>query len=218
MTWSSVEAKALAQLQKLKAALRSHLKRNYEHAAQDCRTCPAAGSCCNDSHFVNVNITRLEAVAIKETLERTPRLSSSDRDAVYQRARTAVEDYQLRLEINGFKQTFSCPLYDRSAGCLVHRRAKPAACIQHGCYARWEDVPPVELQWRTEHHVERLNQKAYGKAWAWLPLPVWLVLIDPQTPSGELHRLISTWANRTGKQRSGTVRRSLPVYNRGKIT
>jgi len=68
------EHDALAQLQKSKASYQSFIKLNYESAAEDCKTCDTAGQCCTDEHFVNVHITRLEAVAIRETIERTPRL------------------------------------------------------------------------------------------------------------------------------------------------
>src|SRR5205085_827617 len=87
------ERSALAQLQRVKAAYQSFVKLNYEHAAQDCRTCPTRGVCCTDEHFVNVHITRLEAVAIRAHVERTPRLDEKRRHDVYERAREAVERY-----------------------------------------------------------------------------------------------------------------------------
>ena len=177
------ETKALAQLQKLKSAYQQHMKQNYEPAALDCKTCPTKGVCCTDAHFVNVHITRLEAVAIKETLRRTPRLNSEGRHAVYVRAKDVEERYGLRASGDTFKQTYSCPLYDREVGCLVHQRAKPAACIQHACYENWEDLPPDGLQKRTEHRVEQLNQSVYDDDWAWLPIPVWLGMIGEPTDS-----------------------------------
>lgn len=172
------EPKALAQLQRLKSAYQQHMKQHYESSALDCKSCPTQGACCTDAHFVNVQITRLEAVAIKETLRRTPRLDEEQRQAVYERARNAVDRYGLRSSVETLKQTYACPLYDRAAGCLVHQRAKPAACIQHACYENWEDLPPDGLQKRTEHRVEQLNQSVYGDDWSWLPIPMWLELID----------------------------------------
>ncbi len=77
------EAEAVARLQRSKAAFQTHVKLNFEHAARDCRACPTPGVCCTDAHFVNVHITRLEAVAIRETLARTPRLTEEERRAVY---------------------------------------------------------------------------------------------------------------------------------------
>ncbi len=219
------EAAALAQLQRGKAALQSHIKLNFEPAARDCRVCPTQGVCCTDAHFVNVHITRLEAVAMRETLERTPRLTAQERRAVYVRARAAVERYNLRAAGGDtYAQTYSCPLFAPGVGCLVHQRAKPAPCIQHACYNNWEDVPPLDLQWRAERHVEQLNTEAYGAAWAWLPTPLWLTLVDPDGDGAELSTLARVWASRrrsTGNSASSNFarrrtlrqqqRRALPV-------
>ncbi|HEY0376274.1 MAG TPA: hypothetical protein VGC87_04890 [Pyrinomonadaceae bacterium] len=215
------ERKALARLQRVKSAYQSFIKLNYEHAAEDCRTCPTRGVCCTDAHFVNVHVTRLEAVAIRETLRRTPRLTDEARRAVYARARLAVEHYQLRASGDTFSQTYSCPLYEPKVGCLVHARAKPAPCIQHACYENWEDLPPASLQARTEHRVEQLNGEVYGAAWAWLPLPLWLSLVDPESDGAELNRLVQEWgekrshpANQSQRLRQAGARRaraSLPV-------
>jgi hypothetical protein len=145
---------------------------------------------------VNVHITRLEAVAIRETIARTPRLTEDERCAVYARARAAVERYELSASGATFAQTFACPLFVKGTGCLVHRRAKPAPCIQHACYEVWADVPPLSAQWREERRVERLNSEVYGAAWAWLPLPVWLTLVDPYAEGSELERLARVWESR----------------------
>ncbi|HEX8919920.1 MAG TPA: hypothetical protein VF766_00490, partial [Pyrinomonadaceae bacterium] len=99
------EHAALAQLQRVKTSYQSFIKLNYEHAAEDCRTCPTRGVCCTDAHFVNVHITRLEAVAIRETISRTPRLNEAGRRAVYERAREAVARYNLRACGDTFSQT-----------------------------------------------------------------------------------------------------------------
>lgn len=221
MSRKQSEREALAQLQRVKSAYQSFIKINYEHAAENCRTCPTRGLCCTDAHFVNVHITRLEAVAIRETLRRTPRLTDEGRRAVYERARLAIERYQLRASGDTFNQTYSCPLYDPAAGCLVHARAKPAPCVQHACYENWEDLPPASLQARTEHRVEQLNREVYGAAWAWLPLPLWLSLVDPDSDGTELRRLAREWGEKRGRpanqpqhlRRDGTrkVRASLPV-------
>jgi hypothetical protein len=196
----SKEHAALAQLQRVKTSYQSFIKLNYEHAAEDCRTCPTRGLCCMDAHFVNVHITRLEAVAIRETLRRTPRLTEAGRRAVYLRASEAVKHYNLRASGDTFSQTFSCPLYEPSVGCLVHARAKPAPCIQHACYENWEDLPPASLQARTEHRVEQLNGEVYGAAWAWLPLPLWLILVDPESDGAVLERLAREWTTRQTKK------------------
>lgn len=192
------ESAALARLQREKAAYQSHIKLKHERAARDCKACPTPGACCTDAHFVNVHVTRLEAVAMRETIRRTPRLAEAERRAVYARARAAVERYKLNTAGDTYAQTYSCPLFAPGAGCLVHRRAKPAPCVQHGCYESWEDVPPVELQWRAERRVERLNERAYGAAWAWLPIPLWLTLVDPYSDGAELRRLLPVWSARRG--------------------
>lgn len=171
------EDEGLAQLQRVKHSYQRFIKINHEHAAQDCKTCPTPGACCTDIHFVNVQITRLEAVAIKKTLERTPRLNTQEREAVFTRAREAVTQYGLRTSEDTFKQKYSCPLFDPATGCLVHQRAKPAPCIQHACYENWQDLPPQKLQTRTEHRTEQLNESVYGDDWRWLPIPLWLTLL-----------------------------------------
>jgi hypothetical protein len=219
----SKEQAALAQLQRTKASYQSFIKLNYEHAAEDCRTCPTRGVCCTDSHFVNVHITRLEAVAIRETLARTPRLSDAGRRAVYNRAVEAVRHYNLSTTGDTFKQTYSCPLYEPTVGCLVHARAKPAPCVQHACYENWEDLPPASLQARTEHRVEQLNEEVYGAEWEWLPVPVWLTFVDPESDGAELERLMRQWSarrtknegnsTRQARQGAGRKRASLPVIH-----
>ena len=213
------EAAALARLQRAKVAYQSHIKINYEPAARDCAACPTPGVCCTDAHFVNVHITRLEAVAVRETLRRTPRLTEEERRAVYARARAAVKRYNLHASGGTYSQTYSCPLFEPGVGCVVHRRAKPAPCIQHACYDNWEDVPPVALQWGTERRVEQLNTEAYGAAWRWLPTPLWLTLIDPDGDDTKLVRLINEWSASANHTATGNFmhrqhrqrRRSLPV-------
>jgi hypothetical protein len=209
MKSQSKEQLLLAQLQRIKSAYQSFIKLNYEHAAEDCKTCTTRGLCCTDAHFVNVHITRLEAVAMRETLERTPRLTEVERRAVYARAREAVERYDLRATGDTFAQTYSCPLYDPRSGCLVHRRAKPAPCIQHACYEDWQDLPPTSLQARTEHRVEQLNNEAYGAAWAWLPTPLWLSLIDPESDGAELERMARVWRTQDVKSLTGDATQRL---------
>ncbi len=190
------EARALARLRRVKASYQSFIKWNYEHAAEDCRVCPTQGTCCTDAHFVNVHITRLEAVHLRETLERTPRLTNDERRLVYARAKDAVARYQLTSAGDTFAQTYACPLFQTGTGCLVHARAKPAPCIQHACYENWEDLPPLNLQTRAEHRIEQLNTEVYGAAWAWLPTPVWLCLVDPLADGAELEHLAGGWSAR----------------------
>ena len=166
------EEEALIELNRIKSSYQKFIKDNFEFAAQDCRTCPTFGACCTDAHFVNVHITRLEAVAIRETLEN--KLTESERQKAYKRAKETIEKYDLKVQGDTFSQTFACPLFEPKIGCLVHGEAKPVPCIQHACYERPEDLPPQCLQERTEARVEKLNQEVYGEDWRWLPLPFWL--------------------------------------------
>ena len=210
------EADAVARLKRGKVSFQTHIKLNYEHRALSCRACPTPGVCCTDAHFVNVHITRLEAVAIRDTLARTPRLSEDERRAVYVRAREAVGRYGLASSGDTFAQTFSCPLFMKGVGCLVHQRAKPAPCVQHACYEDWADVPPLDAQWREEGRIGRLNTEVYGAAWEWLPLPVWLTLVDPDSDGSELQRLARAWGSREAAGGRGAARprpknRTLPV-------
>jgi hypothetical protein len=82
-------------------------------------------------------------------------------------------------------------------------------------------VPPLDLQWGEERRVERLNNEVYGAAWAWLPVPVWLVLVDPDSDGSELERLARVWGARRGRggddgggnyaRRARMKNRTLPV-------
>src|SRR5215208_6012428 len=200
------EADAVARLKRGKVRFQTHIKLNYEHRALSCRACPTPGVCCTDAHFVNVHITRLEAVAIRDTLALTPRLCEDERRAVYIRAHAAVGRYGLGTSGDTLAQTFSCPLFLKSVGCLVHQRAKPAPCVQHACYEDWSDVPPLDGQWREEGRIERLNTEVYGTAWEWLPLPVWLTLVDPYSDGAELQRRAHAWGTRAAAGGRGAER------------
>ena len=181
--------KALKELQKLKTAYQSFVKTNYEHKAEDCRTCPTKGACCLDAHFVNVHITRLEAVAILKTLEN---LSEEKQREIYRRAAETVEKYDLKTSGDTFLKTFACPLFEKGIGCLAHSTAKPAPCIQHACYENKADLPPEKLQQQTEDKIERLNKKTYGNDFVWLALPVWLGLVNPFAENSKSKELLPT--------------------------
>ena len=75
--------------------------------------------------------------------------------------------------------------------------------------------------------VEQLNREVYGLLWDWLPLPLWLTLIDPEADGAQLRRLEEVWSTRSAKatvgyaeQRQRVVgdarkrRATLPVINR----
>lgn len=170
------ETKALKDLRGLKTAYQKFVKTNYEHKAADCETCPTKGACCVDAHFVNVHITRLEVAAICQALEK---FSEEKRRRIFERVEETIEKYELTNSGDTFAQTFACPLFEKGIGCIVHKEAKPAPCIQHACYENAEDLPPDDLLTKIEKRIERLNTKTFGNAWNWLPLPVWLDSMNP---------------------------------------
>ncbi|HLL99787.1 MAG TPA: hypothetical protein VK400_01925 [Pyrinomonadaceae bacterium] len=170
------EKQALVKLGRLKAGFQSLIRENYEHRAKDCRTCPVQGACCTDAHFVNVHITRLEAVAVRQIL-RT--FDEAKQKEIYRRAAETIEKYDLKASGDTFAQTFACPLFEKGVGCLIHKEGKPAPCIQHACYENKADLPPDELLEEMENRIERLNRQTYRQNPGWLPLPLWLSLTKP---------------------------------------
>jgi hypothetical protein len=167
------EKQSLRKLRDLKTNFRNLIKENYERRAKDCATCETKGACCLDAHFVNVHVTRLEAVLIGEELRK---LSVEKQSEIYRRIEETIETYDLNSEGDSFAKTFACPLFEKSVGCLVHA-VKPIPCIQHACYERREDLPPDELQTEVETKIEKLERKTYGTFSRWLPLPVFLNLL-----------------------------------------
>ena len=167
------EKQALAKLRNLKDDFRAFIRQNYEPRAKDCGTCETQGACCTDAHFVNVHITKLEAVLIGEELRK---LAPEKQKEIDERVAETIEKYDLSAAGDTFKKTFACPLFEKGVGCLVHP-VKPVPCVQHACYERKEDLPPDELQFQTEEKIERLNEQTYKKFPRWLPLPLFLNLI-----------------------------------------
>jgi len=162
------ETRALEKLSKIKADLKFEIS-NFESRAKNCLTCETPGACCLDAHFVNVHISRLEAVAIRIVLNDLPAKLSS---RVYQRIDEAIANYGLTAEGDTFSQMFACPLFEKGTGCLVHATAKPPACIVHACYDSEADLPPDELQIKAEKQIDDLNTRTYARPQPWLPLPV----------------------------------------------
>jgi hypothetical protein len=165
------EKQALVKLHRLKTAFQNHIRENHEFKAKSCLTCETKGACCTDAHFVNVHITRLEAVAIRNELKKLPIEKQNEID---ERIERTVERYDLNATGDTFRTTFACPLFEKEIGCLVHFSGKPAACIQHACYENEADLPPDELQNEIESEIERLNERTYRRFPKWLPLPVFL--------------------------------------------
>lgn len=163
------ERKALDLLGDVISRLRSEITEKYEHRAKNCLTCETQGACCLDAHFVNVHISRLEAVAIRKALSRLP---EKNREKINARIDNTIERYSLTTRDDTFAQTYACPLFEKGIGCLVHNEGKPVPCIIHACYETADDVPPDELQTRAEEQIESLNLRTYGRRRPLLPLPL----------------------------------------------
>jgi len=163
------EQKAIARLKELTTDFKNRIAEGYEQAAKSCLTCETQGACCLDAHFVNVHISRLEAAAIKQELQK---LSTEKQLDVYRRIEDAIEKYGLSREGDTYAQTFACPLFEKGTGCLVHRVGKPVPCITHACYENAADLPPDGLQSEQEKRIDDLNTQTYGRQQQWLPLPV----------------------------------------------
>jgi len=170
------ERKALIHLAALSKKYREQIAAAFEYRAASCATCKTPGACCLDEHFVNVQISRLEAAAIRHTLDS---LAESHRNSIYDRIHAAIEKYRLANPSSGdFSKTYACPWYEKGQGCRVHLSGKPVACITHACYESPADMPPDEVQFEQERRVDRLNDLAYGNDHQLLPLPLALARRD----------------------------------------
>jgi Fe-S-cluster containining protein len=164
------EKEGSKKLADLKDAFRTRIVDEYEFRAKSCQSCETKGACCLDAHFVNVHISRLEAVAMRRKLDALP---IDFREIVDARIGETIEHFKLDEAIDTFAATYACPLFEKGIGCLVHD-VKPAACIAHACYERKEDLPPDQLLDDVEAEIERLNRRTYGASVPWLPIPVGL--------------------------------------------
>lgn len=178
-----LESKALVQLRRVKQGFSRYINQNYTAKAKDCRTCQTV--CCQDSSFVNVNVTRLEALAIWQTLKNSSRVNQEKFLEIINRAKESIETYNLSELGDTFSQTYSCPLFEDGIGCLVHWKAKPAPCIQHGCYEDWQDLPDTKAFAQVERRVEQLNNRVYNnqEPLTYATIPVWLVKIAEEIQS-----------------------------------
>ncbi len=162
------EKMALEKLTNIRDGFSKDIKIGFEHSSKSCETCETKGACCLDEHFVNVRITRLEAVAIANEIAK---FSPIKRAAVKARIENAVEKYDLRNEKN-IRRTYACPLFESDVGCFVHETAKPLPCIAHACYENKKDLPPEHLLQEQEGRVFNLNQRTYSEASFPMSLPV----------------------------------------------
>ncbi len=163
------QQKALERLDKVISDLKFEISNKYEHRAKNCLTCETQGACCLDAHFVNVHISKLEAVAIQKTLDKLPPQKQFEVNA---RIWVAIEKYQLTTNDDTYAQTYACPLFEQGIGCLVHNAAKPVPCIMHACYENQNDLPPDEMQTTAEARIEALNFQTYRRSLPLLPLPL----------------------------------------------
>jgi hypothetical protein len=187
----------------LKDGFSAYIASRYAFRAKDCGSCSTP--CCADAEFVNVNITRLEGEAIMRTLEASPRVTPEHRASIVGRARAAVRDYKLDRTTDTFSTTYACPLFEPGKGCLVHYKAKPAPCTQHGCYDDWRDLPDAVEMARVEARVARLNREIYGDdetQWGFRTIPAWIAAL-----AGEEE------ADATAASEPAPRRRRLPVLN-----
>jgi len=163
------EKKALETLRDLRDGFSKRIRDEYEHRAASCLTCSTPGACCLDAHFVNVHVSKLEAVAISKALEN---VEDDLREKVIDRIDSTIDTYNISSEGDTFQQKFACPLFEKGFGCLVHDTGKPVACTVHACYENAEDLPPNELQFAQEQLIDDLNARTYGRQNPWLPLPL----------------------------------------------
>jgi hypothetical protein len=162
------ETKALERLGELKQRFKQAVE-PYEQAAKSCLACDTPGACCLDEHFVNVRISKLEAVAIDRLLKTLPREMSV---RVEERRKKTIEKFGLTADSDDYARTYACPLFEPSVGCLVHDTAKPLPCIHHACYARPQDMPPAELLSDAEIEIDALSRRTYLSSQPLLPIPV----------------------------------------------
>ena len=162
------ENQALARLGVIRDGVTKTIRDVYEHKAAPCATCSTPGACCLDEHFVNVRISRIEAVAINAVIDALPEERSG---AVRERIDRAIAEYDLRSDAE-HDNKFACPLFEKELGCLVHDVAKPIPCIVHACYESAADLPPSAITEAAELAIDRLNTQTYLRAQPLMPIPL----------------------------------------------
>lgn len=157
------EKKALEKTLEIKASHRRVIAEEFEVRAKDCATCETKGACCLDAHFVNVRVSRLEAVLMAEELGKLPPI---ELERVKARVDESIERFALIEEGGPAEKTYACPLFEPAVGCLVHE-VKPVPCVQHACYEKESDLPPEHLRDEAEIEIDGISRRTYGKS---LPL------------------------------------------------
>ena len=159
------ETKSIERLSAVRENFKSKISK-FEARAKSCSTCATQGACCLDAHFVNVRISRLEAVAIARAIGQ---LDPIHRKNVRRRIDDAIARFHLDESTDA---TYACPLYQIGVGCLVHETAKPLACIAHACYESTDELPPEDLLDAAEAEIDKLNRRSYGNMTTLLPIPI----------------------------------------------
>ena len=117
------ESRGIERLRQMREEFRGQVGR-YEVRAKNCGSCDMPGACCLDEHFVNVRISKLEAVGIGRAIAELP---ASLQERIFRRVENSIKDYRLTDSSN---EKFACPLFEKGVGCLVHATAKPLPCIR----------------------------------------------------------------------------------------
>ncbi len=159
------ETKSIERLSRIRENFRSKISK-FEARAKSCSTCTTQGACCLDAHFVNVRVSRLEAVAIAQAIGQ---LDPIHRTNVRRRMVDAIARFHLDESTDA---TYTCPLYQIGVGCLVHETAKPLACIAHACYESTDELPPEDLLDDAEAEIDKLNRRSYGNMTTLVPIPI----------------------------------------------
>lgn len=160
------ERQSLERLGEVRSRLKEEITNSYEHRAASCVTCETPGACCLDAHFVNVRISRLEAVAINKFID-----AREDAGLIRERIDSAIAKYNLSTDGEDSNK-FACPLFERNEGCIVHHAGKPIPCIVHACYESAADLPPSSIADAAELAIENLNVRTYGRSHPLLPIPL----------------------------------------------
>jgi hypothetical protein len=139
-----------------------------------------------------MRISPLEARAIARAFRTDPALRAR-LPAVLERLRKELD----RLEDNGERQNFDCPLLEGTR-CLVHDRAKPIGCTA------WHPGREFSREgWKAFAARDELNDSVYGPDWKLRVIPLWLSrVLAPEpgktAPKGRDSRLRGG-ASRRGK-------------------
>jgi hypothetical protein len=162
------EKQSLARLATIRDGVTKTIRDEYEQKAAQCSKCLTPGACCLDAHFVNVRISRLEAVAINTVVDSLPLERATE---IRERIDRTITEFDLRPDAEDANK-FACPLFEKGIGCLVHDLAKPIPCIVHACYGSAADLPPSAITETAELTIDRLNTQTYGRPQPLMPIPL----------------------------------------------